>query len=187
MCIMSVCLDFNDLWEEEADPVLKHMKYCVCPSPLEKTVVLGVTSRSRDGLKGKAHSCDSLARSVRSSSRSRKGRTDLWSPMFNTQTWSKISLRCNLSNTQNVWEMCIFRPSSNRRWLFDYPSVENTLWEEKEKKHVCKREINQRETLLSWGGTGVQRDQLKTKRSLQNKHTSTWGGKHWMEWIRSFT
>lgn len=141
MFIMSVCLDLNDLWEGEADPVLKHTTYCVCPSPLEKTVVLGVTSRSRDGLKGNAHSCDSLARSVRSSRRSRKGWTDLWSPMFNTQTWSKISLRCNLSNTQNLrenqWETCIFRPSSNRRRLFDYPSVENTLWEEKEKKHVC--------------------------------------------------
>lgn len=62
-------------------------------SPLENTVVLGVTSRSRDGLKGKAHSCDSLVRSIRSSMRSRRGWTDLGSPMFNTQTWVQAQPR----------------------------------------------------------------------------------------------
>lgn len=59
-------------------------------SPLEKTVVLGVTSRSRDGLKGKAHDCDSL---LRSSSTRRGGGADLWRPMFNTQTWSQAQPR----------------------------------------------------------------------------------------------
>lgn len=81
---------------------------CVCPSPLEKTVVLGVTSRSRDGLKGKAHSCDSLARSVRSSSRGRRGCTDLWSPILNTKVQAQPRLhsiswtRKNLS-VRNVY------------------------------------------------------------------------------------
>lgn len=64
------------------------------PSPSEKTVVLGVTSRSRDGLKGKAHSCDSLARSVRSSSRGRSRWPDLWSPMFSTQTRFQAQPQC---------------------------------------------------------------------------------------------
>lgn len=44
-------------------------------SPVEKTVVLGVTSRSSDGLKGNAHSSDAQSSSSRSS------RTDLGSPM----------------------------------------------------------------------------------------------------------
>lgn len=47
----------------------------LCLSPVAKTVVLGVTSRSRDGLKGNAHSCDMLSRSSRSS------RSNLGSPI----------------------------------------------------------------------------------------------------------
>lgn len=59
-------------------------KIPVNSSPFKKTVVLGVTSRSRDELKGKAHSLDSLERSRRGS-RSRRSRTEVCSPMLNLQ------------------------------------------------------------------------------------------------------
>lgn len=58
---------------------------CVIPSassPLERTVVLGVTSRSREALKGKAQSRDTVAASSRDSSGCRQDGADLWPPML---------------------------------------------------------------------------------------------------------
>lgn len=58
----------------------------MCASPLEKTVVLGVISRSREAVKGKAQSCTTVAVSSRISSRCRKDGLHLWPPISATQT-----------------------------------------------------------------------------------------------------
>lgn len=58
-------------------------------SPVDGTVVLGVMSRSRDALKGKAQSWDMVALSSGISSRRRKDGLDLcdlWPPISATET-----------------------------------------------------------------------------------------------------
>lgn len=55
-------------------------------SPVERTVVLGVISKSRDALKGKAQSWDIVAVSSRISSRRRKDGLDLWPAISVTET-----------------------------------------------------------------------------------------------------
>lgn len=75
-------------------------------SPLERTVVLGVTSRSREALKGKAQSCDIVAASSRDSSRCRQDGADLWPPMLVTQIRQPTPAplrRYSLSEREQKW------------------------------------------------------------------------------------
>lgn len=154
---------------------LKTVKYSVCPSPLEKTVVLGVTSRSRDGLKGKAHSCDILARSSRSSIRSRRGWTDLWSPMFDTQTRVQAQPRLHsVCWTRKIW---VFRPSSKHvQTLWLSSNWEHALCREREEKHLFnqKRNIASYQTTCSCFQVEVEFREINLK-ELTFAEQTLWG------------